>query len=91
LAHSELQSEAYRINLEEEQRLTDRLKHDIDILKSEHKEYTIDIPTNTVEQLKKKLISGDKYTLETIIEYLKLDNFELIKNVAKIIDKDNAY
>ena len=33
---------------------------------------------------------GDKYTMEYLIEYLKSDNYELIKNLGAIINKDNV-
>lgn len=57
--------------------------------KPEERDYTIEMPKLDIEEIKKALKLADEYTMETIIKYLKIDNYELIKNLAKTINKTN--
>ena len=53
-------------------------------------EYTIEVSDRSVQSLKDDLKLGDKYTMETILEYLKIDNFEIVKNLANIVNNNNV-
>lgn len=49
----------------------------------------IDLPKSSLSELEKKLILADNFTLKLIIDYLTLDSFELVKNIASRVNKDN--
>jgi len=50
----------------------------------------LDIPTEWIKDLKEKLKLADKDTIRWIIEYINLDNYELVKNIAWTINDNNA-
>ena len=50
----------------------------------------IESPWMSLKELETSLKLSDKYTLKIIIEYLKLDSFELVKNIAKVINSQNS-
>ena len=50
----------------------------------------IEKPKYKLADLEKSLQLADKFTMRQISEYLKLDSYELVKNMAKIMNKDNA-
>jgi hypothetical protein len=50
----------------------------------------IDLPTTTLKEIEIKLKMVDKITVTVIIEYLKLDAYELVKNLAKVTSSENA-
>ena len=47
-------------------------------------------PTLNIKQIEASMKLTDKFTLNQIIHYLKLDTFELVKNIAWIVNKDNV-
>lgn len=63
----------------------------IEELEEEKANYNnIDIPNTNLAQLDSKFKNSDKFTIKTIIDYLKLDRFELVANLAKVTDWKNA-
>jgi len=50
----------------------------------------IDTPRFSLSELESTLKLADKYTMKQIAEYLRLDSYELVKNMAKIMNRDNA-
>lgn len=50
----------------------------------------LELPEEWLKTLKIKLKLWDNETIWWIIDYLKLDSFELVQNMAKVINKDNA-
>jgi len=58
---------------------------------TEEKPYNeIDTPRFSLAELESTLKLADKYTMKQIAEYLRLDSYELVKNMAKIMNRDNA-
>jgi len=53
-----------------------------------HLKYEVVNPKHT--DTLKKLAICDEYTVRTIIEYLDLDTYELVKNIAWTINKENS-
>lgn len=56
----------------------------------EPEEHIIDMPEFQTEELKKALKLADTYTMETLAQFLKIDNYEIVKNLAKITNRTNA-
>ena len=81
--------ESQKIEIDDKNRAIERLKAQIN--NPEENEYTIEIPEYSIEQLKEKIKMADEPTVNMIINYLVLDNFELVKNIAPKIDKENSY
>ena len=50
----------------------------------------MELPEEWIKSLKSKLKLWDKETMDWIIDYLKLDSFELVQNMAKVINNSNA-
>lgn len=50
----------------------------------------LELPKEWLKSLKIKLKLWDTETMWWIVDYLKLDSFELVQNMAKVINKDNA-
>lgn len=50
----------------------------------------LDINEESLSKLKLKLKLGDRDTMEWIIDYLKIDNFELLKHIAWTINNSNS-
>lgn len=70
------------------------LKRDLDEEKENSKALSkklnnLDLPKKTLKELEKKLLLADNYTLEIIREYLILDSYELVKNIASRVDNSN--
>ena len=51
---------------------------------------SVELPQLAVEELKSALKLADSYTMETIIKYLNLDTYELVKNLAKVTNSTNV-
>lgn len=47
-------------------------------------------PDLSIKQIEASMKLVDKFTLNQIIHYLKLDTFELVKNIAWLVNKDNV-
>ena len=75
------------VNLRESQRDLKELKNDLNILKT--KINNIELPKNTIKDLESKLLLADSYTLKLIIDFLVLDTYELVKNIASRVDREN--
>jgi len=52
--------------------------------------YTITMPKTSRKETESKLKMCDDYTKSVIIKYIELDNFELVKNIAWVVNKDNS-
>ena len=61
-----------------------------ELTKKEDLYNVIDLPTTTLKEIEIKLKMVDKITVTVIIEYLKLDAYELVKNLAKVTSSENA-
>ena len=48
------------------------------------------MPKVDLETIRKALKTADSYILTSLIEYLKLDTYELVKNLSKVVNKGNA-
>jgi len=48
------------------------------------------MPNKTIHELQKSIQLWDKFTLDLIIDYLKLDTFEIVKKLATITNSTNA-
>jgi predicted nuclease with TOPRIM domain len=77
-------NQSYSITLKETQKELDEKKRVISILKEKHsaKTHFIESPQKNIKQLASVLKLGDKFTINNIIDYLKLDSFEFVKNIA---------
>lgn len=75
------------VNLRESQRDLKESKNDLNILKT--KINNIELPKNTIKDLESKLLLADSYTLKLIIDFLVLDTYELVKNIASRVDREN--
>lgn len=53
-------------------------------------EIILEQPTFNLKQIESALKLWDKFILNSIIEYLKLDSFEFAKQIAGTINKDNV-
>ena len=78
--HLEVSLRETKKDLEEEKNKNIKLKEKINY---------IDLPKHSFADLEKKLMLADIYTLQIIVDYLSLDSYELIKNIASRIDKNN--
>jgi 2-polyprenyl-3-methyl-5-hydroxy-6-metoxy-1,4-benzoquinol methylase len=86
LVKEQLQSESYKIFLEEKTKKVEMLMASLNAKSNEHE---IELPQFEVEELKKTLKLADILTMNMIIHYLKSDIYHLIKNTAKTINKSN--
>jgi len=68
----------------------DRMKSALNNM-PEQKEYDVDIPKIDAEELKKALKLADSYTMETIMQYIQVDTYELVKKIAKTINSTNFW
>jgi len=50
----------------------------------------IEKPDLNLKEIESTLKLWDKFTLNQIISYLKLDSFEMVKNIAWTVNKENA-
>ena len=50
----------------------------------------IGIPSEGLKEIETKLAICDKYTANAIADYLVLDSYELVKNLAKTVNSSNA-
>lgn len=50
----------------------------------------IEIPSMWLKEIKSKLNKLDTFTVWIIIEWLKIDSYTLVQNIAKTINKANA-
>ena len=63
----------------------------LDRLTLEPSEYNeIQIPSKGLAQIESELKLCDKYTANAIAEYLEVDWYELVKNIAKTVNSANA-
>lgn len=61
-----------------------------DLTKKETEYSLIDFPSMPLREIEERIKIIDKATVHVIIEYLKLDNYELVKNLAKVTNSENA-
>ena len=87
-----IQSESYRVYFEEERRTNEMLRNRIKQYEGQEveKDYMLWMPQVDLTTIKKSLKTADSYILTSIIEYLKLDTYELVKNLSKVVNKWNA-
>lgn len=50
----------------------------------------IDFPKMPLKEIESRIKIIDKITVQVIIEYLKLDSYELVKNLARRTNSENA-
>jgi hypothetical protein len=68
--------------LEEKKGIIKRLKEKINLTKEQPLYNEISKPDLSIKQIEASMKLVDKFTLNQIIHYLKLDTFELVKNIA---------
>lgn len=67
------------------------LREETDSLTKEVEKYNaIELPTKGLEQIEAELALCDKFTANAIADYLVLDTYELVKNLAKTVNSSNA-
>ena len=66
-------------------------KKEIKWLKKKIDKYSIEQPKTTRSKTELKLKLCDDYTKWVIVDYLKTDIFELVKNIAWVTNSDNAW
>lgn len=89
LVECSLKIESDRLIMEGQDRRIERLKNDLSH-RREPLEYEIGMPTIDTEELKKALKLADTFTLETIVQYIGNDTYEIVKNLAKVTNEGNA-
>lgn len=52
--------------------------------------YDLKVPEDNLEELKAKLKLSDTFTKKVIIDYLDLDTFNLVKNIANTVNDNNS-
>ena len=72
-------------DLEEKKWVISRLKE-----KSANNNHLIEIPKMNIEQIESVLKLGDKFLLNTLIDYLKLDSYELTKSIPWVLNESNV-
>lgn len=55
----------------------------------EKEEYELDMPKISIEKIKSALHLTTGATVTSLIEYLNIDNYEIIKSIAKVTNKEN--
>lgn len=60
------------------------------LTKQETEYNLIDFPKMPLKEIEERIKIIDRPTVEVIIEYLKLDNHELVKNLARVTNSENA-
>ena len=76
--------------LEEKKWVIKRLKEKINLTKEQPLYNEISKPELNLKQIEASMKLTDKFTLNQIIHYLKLDTFEIVKNIAGTMNKDNV-
>lgn len=76
--------------LEEKKWVIKRLKEKINLTKEQPLYNEISKPELSIKQIEASMKLTDKFTLNQIIHYLKLDTFEIVKSIAGIVNKDNV-
>ena len=67
------------------------LREEADSLTKEVERYNaIELPTKGLEQIEAELALCDKFTANAVADYLTLDTYELVKNLAKTANSSNA-
>ena len=95
---SKIRGEAFAVRLENEMETSKRLREDRNELMEVAREFEefknkynqLEIPNKNLDNLENELRLADKFTMRTIVDYLKLDRYELVANLAKVIDSNNA-
>lgn len=83
------------VTLKETERELEEKKESIRVLNERLTKYAnsyneIEQPKYKLSELENSMKLADKFTMRQISEYLKLDSYELVKNMAKVMNKDNA-
>jgi hypothetical protein len=52
--------------------------------------YKVEQPKTTLENTKRLISMCDEFTINTIVKFIDLDNYELIKNLADVTNTENA-
>ena len=79
---------SYELTLKETERELKEKKESIAYLKK--RGTLIELPVENVKSISKVLEMADKFTLNAIIQYLKLDSYEMVKNMPASLKEDNA-
>ena len=82
------------VTLEEKEERINQLSSNVSSLlrkieEVEQNKYIIEDVNISIDDLKKSLKVSDSYTMELLINYLKIDSFNLVKNIAKTVNKSN--
>ena len=83
----EHQIESYKLYYDTIKEEKEELEERLNKKDNSYSKLNIPSPLNEIEA---KLKACDKFTLTTIVEYLKLDSFELVKNLAKVTNSTNT-
>ena len=94
----QIHAKTLEIALEEERKKTDMLSRAIEaknariaeLESSEPKYGNLDFPKFDSKEFEKTLKACHQFTIGVIADYLRLDRFELVKNLAKVTDSSNA-
>lgn len=79
------------VNLEEYKRELQEKSNDIDILRKRLDiKRLIESPKKNMAQLESALKLWCKFTINNIIDYLRLDSYEFVKTIWWVITSDNA-
>lgn len=91
LAVCSAQAASYQIEADDARTTIARLRGEVEHL-AQHQapEYTIEVVNSTLDELKKALTLADEYVLSKLIDYAKLDSYELVKNLAKVTNRANV-
>ena len=74
----------YRHKINEYDQKIQQLQHKLDEF------CKIEVSEQSLNEIKEELKNTNKATLEAIKNYLRLDTFELVKNLAKTVNKENV-
>ena len=60
------------------------------LTKKENSYNDIEKSDRNLQELEATLKMADKFTMRQIINYLTLDSYEIVKNMAKVVNNENA-
>lgn len=81
-------NQSYQVRLKESENDVQEKRETIKKLKD--KVVDIALPTKGLSEIQAALKLGDKFTINTILEYLKLDTYEFVKTIWWVLNKDNV-
>lgn len=85
-------------DLHNEQRKNGELKDEIErkdelnksLTKKESEYNLIEFPSEPLKDIDKKITLIDETTRNALVEYLKIDSYKIVENLAKVTNSDNA-